>query len=287
MNSIINKIFYDYEIYNSEEQILKLQKYSIQKCMEKQTNNIPESFLKEEKKENLNIFETVLDTVLKTDLSLVYYPFRGSNGTPHPNDICVLKPPPIDKEDTIFWCIYIQIYGLDEFLQIGSKYKNRMLEEKIKIIDKIKNSPKDFKNKCNFKISNNLIQEILSDLYAFKNKKTSSILTTVMAYAYYYNIKIEIYNDNTYIQFYNINEEEQTPLILYFYKEEFGIVLDNKEYFEKNKDNYYKVGFLKPLNGISTYKMSELEFIAKKLKIYNPELKKIELYNIINHKCLW
>jgi hypothetical protein len=74
---------------------------------------------------------------------------------------------------------------------------------------------------------------------------------------------------------------------LYFYKEEFGIVLDNKEYFEKNKDNYYKVGFLKPLNGISTYKMSELEFIAKKLKIYNPELKKIELYNIINHKCLW
>lgn len=302
MNSIINGIFYDYENFNSEEKLLKLQKYSIQSCIEKinkQTNNIPEKITEcnstEEKKNNLIDCQNILEN---NEVSLVYYPLRGNYGSPQPtvvfgNNMGLKSSSIIDKEDTIFWCIYIHIYGRNDFLQIGSKYKNRILEEKIKIINKIKNNPKNFKNKCNYKISNNLIQEILSDLYVFKNKNIMSILTTVMAYTYYYNVNIQIYNNdnNTYIDFNNINEQEEllenNSIKLYYYKNEFGIVLDDCDYFEKNKEKYYKINFIKPLNGISTYKMSELEIIAKKLKIYNHKLKKNELYNLILQNCIW
>jgi hypothetical protein len=302
MNSIINKMFYDYENFNSEEQILKLQKYSIQFCIdniEKQKdNNILEKInvCNKIEEKNDNIINNQQDLYVNEE-KLVYYPMRESYGSPHPsvfkgNNMNSKPPSIIDKEDTIFWCIYIHIYGKNDFLQIGSKYKNHMLEEKTKIINKIKNNPKDFKNKCNYKISNNMIQEIMSDLYVFKNKNIMSTLSTVMAYTYYYNIKIQIYNDNnTYLHFYNINEHEEqlqnNNVNLYYYKGEFGIETEDSDYFEKNKDNYYKTNFIKPLNGISTYKMSELENIAKKLKIYNPELKKSELYCIICQKCLW
>ena len=112
------------------------------------------------------------------------------------------------KEDSLFWCIFISFYGWKEYEYIGKKYANRELDEKKKIMENIKKSPSIMKE-TNIKVTNVMIQEILSDLLL--NKKTS--LNTFLAFVSYYKKRVFIVKKNTYLLFtYNntgfVGEEE-------------------------------------------------------------------------------
>ena len=65
-------------------------------------------------------------------------------------------------EDGLFWCVFIAGKSYQDFINIGTKYKNQELHEKQKIIEFIKKTPSCMKS-SNMKLSNVAIQEIMSD----------------------------------------------------------------------------------------------------------------------------
>ena len=216
----------------------------------------------------------------------------------------------VKKEDSLFWCIFISHYGIKEYNFIGNKYANRELEEKKTIMEHIKNNSSSMKQ-LNFKVSNVLIQEIMSDLLL--NKKTS--FATFLAFVSYYKKRVFIVNKNTYLmynfentgfQYYSPDNDcsDDTGVVLIQYNPDtksFGIdmeinqnVTPNGSTFLQNKiQNIINTKFnlehyLKPLKGVSNYKVCELETIAGKLKIqYNPNIKKNDLYQLIYMESLW
>ena len=70
------------------------------------------------------------------------------------------------KPDTLFWSIFVAHYGVDEFLQIGSKYMNREIEEKTHTMEFLgKNRPLQ----KSLKITAASGQEIMGDLMTNKH----------------------------------------------------------------------------------------------------------------------
>ena len=90
-------------------------------------------------------------------------------------------------EDGLFWCVFIAGKSYQDFINIGTKYKNQELQEKQKIIEFIKKTPSCMKS-SNMKLSNVAIQEIMSDLMT--DKKTS--LKSFIAFCMFYKICILI-----------------------------------------------------------------------------------------------
>jgi len=222
-----------------------------------------------------------------------------------------------NKEDSLFWCIFISFYGWKEYEFIGKKYANRELEEKQKIMENIKKMPANMKQ-TNIKVTNVLIQEILSDLLI--NKKTS--LNTFLAFVSYYKKKVFIVRKNTYLSYNYDNtgfqdyiDNTMNYVIIYYNIEtqKYGIDMDVNHEKVKNiiENKFMLSSILKPLKGASTYKVCELEEIAKKINLtLNPLLqttsttssefnaselsapplrlqKKIDLYTLIYNDCLF
>jgi hypothetical protein len=224
--------------------------------------------------------------------------------------------PPL--QNTLFWTIFISVYGYDEYIMVKQKYSNREIGEKQIIINHLKKNPKILKN-SNYKVTNDLCQEILSELIINNN---SSLLSCI-GFSIFYKRPIYIINEtnNTYLLFSpdkdtNIDEEDE-PIIIYNSKplpnknhnatnslnacnnskrvitDKYGIYLseNSKPIGEIIQNMFYIENYNKPLKGISTYKMTELEIIAKKLNINhydietNKLLKKQVLYEKINSHC--
>ena len=91
---------------------------------------------------------------------------------------------------------------MKEYHFIGKKYANREMDEKKRIMDTLKKTPSHLKE-TNYKVSNVLIQEILSDLLV--NKKTS--LTSLLAFVAFYKKKIFLSTEKMYL-YYSYNKEE-------------------------------------------------------------------------------
>jgi hypothetical protein len=66
------------------------------------------------------------------------------------------------QKDTLFWCIFAAVYGESEYLMIGSKYANRELEEKSKMISEFKKSSSELRS-MNHKMTLGSIQEMMSE----------------------------------------------------------------------------------------------------------------------------
>ena len=200
------------------------------------------------------------------------------------------------QKDSIFWCIFIYIYGYNEYLTIGSRYGNRELEEKQKMISYFKENPKCLKT-TNHKITNGNIQEIYSEYLSFQNETT---LMGVIGLAVYYNIRILLVDSskNIYLDYHtNDTSTEIKTCILYKNKGIrgqtkycFDISMDeNIESDEKIKNTMLCLEhYTKPLKAVSTYKSCDLDEIVKKLNINDESIKKIkkqELYNKIVEHC--
>jgi hypothetical protein len=193
------------------------------------------------------------------------------------------------QTDTIFWCIYVFIYGLDEYDQIGHSYGNKILEEKQKMIDFIQKTPKVLKS-SNVKITNNAIKEILSEFMV--DKMTS--FDGLVALSIYYKTPIYLINDEkkTYLKFLPETEyHDNKPCYLYLHKSERGFP-KYKLYMSEIKPTMESLlcleSHLKPLKSASHYKMEDLHNIMDKIGFhYEEKMKKMELYEKLIELCSW
>ena len=193
------------------------------------------------------------------------------------------------KEDGLFWCVFIAGKSYQEFLAIESKYKNKELDEKQKIIEFIKKTPSCMKS-SNMKLSNVAIQVIMSEIMI--NKKTT--LLSFMAFCMFYKICILIVNEAnpTYIEYNPITSIELPIHIINrtidgFYNIDTNSKLDK---IQKIRDTMIRLeSYEKPFKGISTYKVVDLEEFAEKLglDLENTKWKKPDLFQKIYEMCLW
>ena len=192
------------------------------------------------------------------------------------------------KVNSLFWCLFISEHGYDEYQMIVKNHISRELEEKQKMIDFIKKTPHVLKE-CNIKVTNVMIQEILSDLML--DKKSNIML--LLAMMVYYKKHVYLYKDHMYYKLtYNAEEPtlETTILIHYTKDNQYGIDLEiTQQKIDELDNNRIKLDhFQKPIKGVSTYKMDELHEIADKLGINGYEKwKKSELYSKIIETCVW
>ena len=321
--SFLNQIFYNYNKFDSYEDFESINKYML---------------FVENKPTFLSKFSYIDYTLkIKYDESspqiIKQYiqpaPKYDMNNIPPPpeqyNKNCINNiPPQLTKlfcpiqENKLFWCIYISVYGYNNYLLINQKYGNKELEEKQLIIEFIKQNTPKWKN-VNYKVSKKLIQEMMSELLINKH---SGWLTCV-SMSVYYNKIIMLVNQpkNSYIYFspnkevcFNQVDDFENIILLYYNKNDishnknknsstqqitYSIDLQNidqtdfvKQIKEFQMNMYCLENYEKPLKGVSTYKMKDLENIANKLNIFsniteNTILKKQELYDKIYSYCLW
>ena len=195
------------------------------------------------------------------------------------------------QTDSIFWCIFAFIYGYDEYLMVGSKYGNRELEEKQKMITQFKTNPKLLKT-TNHKITNGNIQEIYSEFMAIQNETS---LMGVIAISVFYNIRILLVDTlkKTYLDFHTSNTFDfDKTCVLYKNngirgKTKYTLNMSMTDEMLQTIQNTMLCleGYQRSLKSISNYKMCELEDICNLLGIIidsGKRLKKDELYNRIN-----
>jgi len=297
----LNQIFYQYNKFDTPNEINKLEPffYDMNVIPSKEKKPIPKSSeekptpkLSEEPPLKKSSEEKPIPKSSEEEKSIK----KSSEEPPLKKSSEEIKMFEPKQKDTIFWCIFIYIYGYGEYLTIGSRYGNRELEEKQKMITYFKENPKCLKT-TNHKITNGNIQEMYSEYLSFQNETT---LMGVIGLAVYYNIRILLVDSskNIYID-YHTNDTSTTIKTCILYKNQ-GIRGQTKYCFDmstdENIESYEKIKntmlclehYTKPLKAISTYKSCELEEIGKKLNIYDESIKKIkkqELYNKIVEHC--
>jgi len=196
------------------------------------------------------------------------------------------------QKDSIFWCVFMYIYGYSEYIMVGSRYGNRELEEKQKMISHFKENPKALKT-TNHKITNGNIQEIHSEYLSVQNETT---LLGVIGLAVFYNVRILLVDTlkKTYFDYHTI---DTTKICVLFkntgirgqVKYTFDMSMTDEKIQTIQETMLCLEHYTKPLRAISTYSVSELEEISKKLGLYdeilNKKIKKQELYNKISEYC--
>jgi hypothetical protein len=198
----------------------------------------------------------------------------------------IFEPKP---SDSIFWCIFVAIHGYSEYIMIGTRYGNRELEEKQKMITFFKQQPKLLKS-TNHKITLDNIQEIYSEYLSFQNETS---LLGVIGLSVFYNMRILLVDTSKKI-YMDFHSEQPTKTCILIKnkgirgKTKYAYDMDmTEEYVEKTMLCLHH--YTKPLQAISTYKSSDLESIGKLLGIYteqpNKKVKKQELYQQILEYC--
>jgi hypothetical protein len=304
----LNQIFYQYNKFDSPNEINKLESFFYDMhILPSNEKSIPSQKLSEEKsmsiqksseEKSMPIQKPIQKSCEEKSMPM---PIQKSREEKPREEIKMFEP---KQKDSIFWCIFIYIYGYGEYLTIGSRYGNRELEEKQKMIAYFKENPKCLKT-TNHKITNGNIQEIYSEYLSFQNETT---LMGVIGLAVYYNIRILLVDSskNIYLDYHTHTNDTSTEIktcILYKNK---GIRGQTKYCFDmsmststsmnENIESEEKIKntmlclehYTKPLKAISTYKSCDLDEIVKKLNINDDSIKKIkkqELYNKIVEHC--
>ena len=195
-----------------------------------------------------------------------------------------------NKMDTLFWCVFIAVYGYDEYNTISNHFSNREMEERQKMMDFLKKKPSLIKN-SNVKITKVAFQEMLTDLMI--NKKVT--LSILILFCIYYNITIFVVIDDIYMEFSvnngenNISDKE-IHIIHKNTKRDYEIDLNpTKEKLDFIFSNYIKIeNAVKPLKGISNYTSNELKELLSKINKTEAktDLKtKTDIYNYICEYC--
>lgn len=189
-----------------------------------------------------------------------------------------------DKIDSLFWCLYISHYGYEQYLAIGNKYMNAEFVEKTKIMEYLKSNKNVLKN-INKKITLGAAQEVMSELLT--NKKTSLLAVNACAAYYKKNILIENTMNGTYLE-YIYDTDEQWIHLKYITRGRYGICEIRPIAKTGIKVEYPD----KPLRGISTYKVAELNDLVASIPVIanDPDRaswKKPDLYENIWRALLW
>ncbi len=185
----------------------------------------------------------------------------------------------IKNNDQLFWCYYIIKYGVIKYESLLNNTFEEEQREKIQLIDVIRKN-KELLKKYKWKI--NMIEgELIS--------KNNISIKTFLCICALNNFNISIVNEtNLFSQL--LDDSSENNIIL---KDKDSYKLSILDRVEKNKllEEYTKKYWVidnieKPLLNISSYKLIDLQNIAKKIKIpiYDDNEKryrKNELYNMI------
>jgi hypothetical protein len=292
ISSTLNQIFYRHNKFDSPDKIELLYSYflTLNKKNEIQSILDCEKEILCEKLLQIDSYEVPVVTNEKDIiLNIDQIPYLNPPPPPQPittNHKSCYEP---TQNDSLFWCIYIHIYGYNDYTQIGHKYGNSELNEKQKIIEFIKKNSKKIKD-SNFKVSKSLCEEIISEFMVMNNQTT---LLGLIALSIYYNVSLFIVNKqkNTYLK-YSPNDYNGLPIVIY------KLGKSHKKYTTEMETTHDLVKHIehtmlcletidKPLKSISNYKSNELLSIASKLKLELPEkVKKDEVYRKISEYCI-
>lgn len=194
-----------------------------------------------------------------------------------------------EKMDSLFWSIFISVYGYTEYETIGRCYSNREISEKQNIMEFIKKKPKCLKS-MDKKITKAMTQEILSDIMS--NKKTT--LDVLPAFALFYKKNIIILNEKNKNIYLKINLVEDTKEYILLIKNKKGFFGLDTDITTEKIQNIFDTKFClenynKPLKAISNYKSEELTSIGEMvgMNMNNGKIKKQELYNEICKLICW
>ena len=263
----INQIFYKNNKFDDPESIKTLVDYAL--C-----DDLLVDFM------SLPLLKTPLVTspLVTSPLVTSFSPIK----IPESNDEWFLPK----QMDTIFWCMYVFIYGKGEYNHIGHSYGNKMLEEKQKIMEFIKMKPKILKS-SNVKLTNGAIQEIQAEFMV--DKMTS--FYGVAALAIYYKTPIFLVNKEkkTYLKF--------LPEMEYYEKQPCYLLERGNNRYKLNMSEKPELDLesmicleshLKPFKPASYYKIEDLNTISEKIGfIQEKRLKKTELYEKLCELCVW
>tara|TARA_B100001758_G_scaffold36350_3_gene27656 strand:+ start:11343 stop:12005 length:663 start_codon:yes stop_codon:yes gene_type:complete len=206
----------------------------------------------------LNNFERYISTIVKQDISY-------SQEVKEP-DFFIVK-----EEDSLFWSFYIIAFGLDKYIM--NKGKNYIIQQELKInvIESMKDNKSILKQYKLKKVD--IEQNLLYD----KQITYASFLYLSM----FYRQNIIIIDDRVYYECIG-DPTNDTIIMIKKINHYYAIYTKiDKEYSTK----YYKIDNIsKPILGISSYKLNELQDICKKLKL-NTDGKKKDLYEKII-KCI-
>jgi hypothetical protein len=215
------------------------------------------------------------DSVIPTQLIPIPIPIPMSKTMPQ-----WFIPTP---QDSLFWCIFVSVYGDMEYKMIGTKFANREWEEKNKIRAAIstKEGTKMAKS-TNQKITLGNVQEMMSE---YMTNQTRTTLLGVIGCAVYYKMEIVLVNEEngTHISF--CPECIDLPKCIIYktnkgrYKLYLGADVPEKSFGLES--------YSKPLRAISTYKRQELEEIAERFNVSICGKKKDELYRVLTEKLVW
>jgi hypothetical protein len=189
--------------------------------------------------------------------------------------------------DTLFWSIYIAMYGESEFMLIGSKYSNREWEEKNNIRKEFENNPKELQ-RTNHKVTLGGIKEMMSE-YMTGNKTS---LLGVIGLSVYYKMPIVLIDETkrTYMSFFPQNTERPVCII---YKRN-GKSRNHYELYRGGETyntlchSYFGLeSYLRPLKAISTYSRSILNELADRFKISREKKSKEDIYRELSEYLVW
>lgn len=277
MASYLNQIFYKSNKFDTPEKIKLLNNYIlsndfIQKI--KKNDNLEITPLKNSANKE-DEFSTNLQVTdfceTSKEIIQIYYP---------------------EQTNSLFWCMYISKYSIGEYLHNKTPKNMIELEEKQKIINYVKTNSQKLKLDSNHKITNVMIQEIISDVMSLSKISMLSIL----GYAFFYQRNFFIVNEKTYYAFLYCKDSElennNSAIIHYNNKTGFFGIDMSENILDKISDIKSNLLCLesvdKPLKGVSTYKVSELEDIARKLDFKSEvALNKKDLYDKLYELCIW
>jgi hypothetical protein len=203
-------------------------------------------------------YERYISDIIKQDISY------SNNNTQ--DDFIVVK-----EEDSLFWSLYIIVFGLDQYIM--NKGKNFVIQQQIKIavIESMKDNKAILKQ---YKLTKNVVEQNL--LYDNEIQYGSFFYLCL-----YYKQNVIIIKDRIYYEC--IGDPSNTDIImLKKINHHYAI------YSKPEKDyalKYYKIENVnKPLLSITSYKLEVLQGMCKKLKL-EVDGKKKDLYERIV-KCI-
>lgn len=221
----------------------------------------------------------IIDVIEPTNANTIDDSFSHESIIPISN-----KPLSPTQKDTLFWCIYIAIFGYNDYIQISRNYGVKELEIKQKVGEFLKTNQNKFKD-TNYKITKSAIQEILSELLT--SQKETSMLCLI-AMTVYFNINIILINTNKNIML-EFSSNGNNTFVLYkdsYNKYSVDPTPISTESITELKQQYICLeNYLKPLRAISTYKLDELNVLAERIGI--EKHKKAELYELIHNSIMW
>lgn len=193
--------------------------------------------------------------------------------------------------DSLFWCIYIIVYGYSDYIQISRNYGVKKLEVNTLIMQYIQKNKNEMQE-TNVKITKIATQVTMSELLSLQ---LNTNLNCMLAMCIYYKINIWLLNVNKtgLLKFIPSKENDYPTYIVN--KGDNGIYsvdiepITNERMIELDREVICLDSSTRPLKTISHYSTDDLVKLAHRFKIYdiNKKYKKAELYKEISELLAW